>query len=88
MRWAQKPADSAQINSLAIALVNSFLKKDTKAAPTLARLLVNRGITTAESAEIFLLAGNEIFTEEPSERASISAGESVPANLPLRNTKS
>src|SRR5437016_701955 len=54
MRWAQKPADSAQINSLAIALVNSFLKKDTKAAPTLARLLVNRGITTAESAEIFL----------------------------------
>src|SRR5437762_4179903 len=54
MRWAQKPADSAQINLLAIALVNSFLKKDTKAAPTLARLLVNRGITTAESAEIFL----------------------------------
>ena len=54
MRWVQKSADSAQINSLAIALANSFLKKDSKAAPTLARLLVNRGITTAESAEIFL----------------------------------
>ena len=54
MRWVQKPADSDQINFLAIALTNSFLKKDSKAAPTLARLLVNRGITTTESAEIFL----------------------------------
>src|SRR3954470_14379529 len=54
MRWVQKPADSEQINSLAIVLENSFLKKTPKAAPTLGRLLVNRGITTAESAEIFL----------------------------------
>ncbi len=54
MRWVQKPADPEQINSLATALANSFLKKEAKAAPTLARLLVNRGIVTAESAETFL----------------------------------
>jgi single-stranded-DNA-specific exonuclease len=52
MRWLQKPADADQIKSLAAALGNSFPK--SKAAPTLSRLLVNRGITDIESAERFL----------------------------------
>ena len=54
MRWVLKPADSAQVNSLAIALGNYFPERESKAAPTLARLLVNRKILDAESAERFL----------------------------------
>jgi single-stranded-DNA-specific exonuclease len=54
MRWVQKPADPVQVNSLTAALESSFPNKQSKAASTLARLLVNRGITEAESANIFL----------------------------------
>src|SRR5882762_6131049 len=54
MRWVQKPADSGQIESLTIALQNSFPKKESQIAATLSRLLVNRGIIEIESAERFL----------------------------------
>ena len=54
MRWALKPADPTEINSLAVALEDSFLKKTPQMAVTLSRLLVNRGITDIESAERFL----------------------------------
>ncbi len=54
MRWLLKQADSTQINSLAAALRGSFSSKGPAATPTLARLLVNRGITELDSAERFL----------------------------------
>jgi single-stranded-DNA-specific exonuclease len=54
MRWVLKPSDPDQIHSLAVALENSALKKEPRLAPTLSRLLVNRGITNLESAERFL----------------------------------
>ena len=54
MRWIPKPSDPDQVGCLAEALGNSVLKKETWLAPTLSRLLVNRGIADIESAELFL----------------------------------
>ena len=54
MRWKLKTADPAQIQNLTSALKGSSACKDHSFVPTLARLLVLRGITDIETAERFL----------------------------------
>jgi single-stranded-DNA-specific exonuclease len=56
MRWSIRSADSAQVQSLSTALQSSAFaaKFQPEVATTLARLLVMRGIATAEAAHRFL----------------------------------
>ena len=57
MRWVPKPADPDLVRALADSLRSNItlqLTCDSRAAATLARLLVMRGIADAEAAERFL----------------------------------
>jgi len=56
MKWIPKSADAAQLQRLAEYLQSSPAPKDPKLVPTLARLLVMRGIAEPNAAETFLKA--------------------------------
>jgi single-stranded-DNA-specific exonuclease len=54
MKWIPKAADAAEIDLLAAQLSANPATKNPHLASTIARLLITRGIKTAESAERFL----------------------------------